>query len=158
MKPVRATAHALLGAIFVADGMRAACSPDQFAGPARRVTDRLVPPQEWAGRGLPTDPRTLVRITGLVHAGGGLMLATGRATRPAAAVVAATLLPTTIAVHPFWTCPDPARRDAQRRQFLKNLGLLGGLLLAAVDTGGRPGLRWRAGRLVRRARHRLKVP
>ena len=29
-------------------------------------------------------------------------------------------------------------------QFLKNLGLLGGLLLAAVDTEGRPGLAYRA--------------
>ncbi|HEU5107382.1 MAG TPA: DoxX family protein, partial [Micromonosporaceae bacterium] len=28
--------------------------------------------------------------------------------------------------------------------FMKNMGLLGGLLLAAADTEGRPGLRWRA--------------
>ena len=30
-------------------------------------------------------------------------------------------------------------------QFLKNLGLMGGLLLAAVDTEGKPGLAYRMG-------------
>ena len=39
---------------------------------------------------------------------------------------------------------DPQVRAQQRTQFLKNLGLLGGLLLAAVDTEGRPGLAYRA--------------
>jgi hypothetical protein len=33
--------------------------------------------------------------------------------------------------------------------FLKNLGLLGGLLLAAADTEGRPSIGWRAERLLR---------
>ena len=35
-------------------------------------------------------------------------------------------------------------RERQKVQFLKNLGLLGGLLLAAVDTEGKPGLAYRA--------------
>ena len=39
---------------------------------------------------------------------------------------------------------DPARKKQQRVQFLKNLGIMGGLLLAAVDTEGKPGLAWRA--------------
>ena len=42
---------------------------------------------------------------------------------------------------------------------MKNLGLLGGLLLAAVDTEGRPGLRWRAGHAIDDAtRGRYAVP
>ena len=44
-------------------------------------------------------------------------------------------------------------RARQRTQFLKNLGLLGGLLLAAVDTEGRPGLAYRA-HMVNESAHR----
>jgi hypothetical protein len=31
-----------------------------------------------------------------------------------------------------------------RQRFIENVGITGGLLLAAVDTEGRPGLGWRA--------------
>jgi hypothetical protein len=34
----------------------------------------------------------------------------------------------------------------QRIQFFKNVSMLGGLLLAALDTEGRPSLSWRAHR------------
>ena len=53
---------------------------------------------------------------------------------PMSAVLAATLVPTTVAAHSFWQEQDPEVRAKQKVQFLKNLGLLGGLLLAAVDT------------------------
>ena len=46
--------------------------------------------------------------------------------------------------HAFWKEQDPEVRERQKVQFLKNLGLLGGLLLAAVDTEGKPGLAYRA--------------
>ena len=96
------------------------------------------------------------------------MLATGRFTRPAALVLAGTLIPTTAAGHAFWNNDDPAARNNNQIHFLKNLGLLGGLLLAAADTEGRPGLRWRAGhridhsrrsvtRAVRTARREAKI-
>jgi hypothetical protein len=39
---------------------------------------------------------------------------------------------------------------------LKNLGLMGGLLLAAVDTEGRPGLAWRTGHLAGHAQDSVK--
>ena len=41
--------------------------------------------------------------------------------------------------------------DASPELFAKNLGLLGGLLLAAADTAGAPSLRWRAQRALRKA-------
>jgi hypothetical protein len=43
--------------------------------------------------------------------------------------------------------------------FLKNVSLLGGTLLAVVDTGGKPGLPWRARRAAKdaaRAAHTAK--
>ena len=53
-------------------------------------------------------------------------------------------MPTTIAGHPFWLEKDKTVRNTQRIQVMKNLSLLGGLLLAAVDTEGKPGVAWRA--------------
>jgi hypothetical protein len=52
---------------------------------------------------------------------------------------------------PFWKEKDPDLRRAQRTAALKNLGLLGGALLATVDTEGRPSLAWRGRRAARLA-------
>jgi hypothetical protein len=68
-------------------------------------------------------------------------------------VLASTLAPTTYAAHPFWTVQDPAARAQQKIHFLKNVGLLGGVLLAAVDTAGKPGLAYRT-KHVRAEAHR----
>ena len=67
------------------------------------------------------------------------MLAAGFLPRVGAMAIAATLVPTTLAGHPFWKEEDPAKRKAQRIQFLKNMAMMGGVLLAAVDTAGKPG-------------------
>ncbi|WP_020522172.1 DoxX family membrane protein [Catelliglobosispora koreensis] len=148
MKPVRAVARALLSGIFLASGARALAFPERLVPQAKRVTDRVAPLLEKADERLPTDPKTLVRINGAVQLGCGFLLATGLLSRPAAAVLAASLVPTTIAGHPFWEYEDEAARYQQQVHFLKNLGLLGGLLLAAADTEGQPGLRWRAAHLL----------
>jgi uncharacterized membrane protein YphA (DoxX/SURF4 family) len=77
--------------------------------------------------------------------------------RLASTLLAASIVPTTAIEHAFWDETDPARRSQSRSLFLKNVGLLGGLLLASVDTAGKPGLVWRAkqaSRMTRReARH-----
>ena len=61
-------------------------------------------------------------------------------------MLAASLVPTTLAGHPFWDETDPQAKAQQRLQFAKNTSILGGLLLAGVDTEGKPGLAWRARR------------
>ena len=67
----------------------------------------------------------------------------------------AGLIPTTVAGHPFWSHPKE-QRSTHQTQFLKNLGLLGGLLLAAADTEGRPGLQYRTTHAVDRSQRRVK--
>lgn len=132
----------MLGAIFVVSGARIVLNPDSKVTAAKRVTDKVGPMIEKVDPRLPSDARTLVRLKAGSDVAAGLLLATGRFTRPAAAVLAAGLVPTTLAGHPFWTLPQPEREQHQIH-FLKNLGLLGGLLLAAVDTQGKPGLKYR---------------
>ncbi|WP_018587018.1 DoxX family protein [Salinispora arenicola] len=144
MTPIRSLARVMLSGILVVDGARSLATPDRLAPAAEPVTDRVAPLLRRAVPGVPTDTKTLIRANGAVQFGAGLLLATGRFTRPVALVLAGTLVPGTIIGHPFWTDADPATRVNNQLHFLKNLGLLGGLLLAAADTEGKPGLRWRA--------------
>ena len=43
-----------------------------------------------------------------------------------------------------WNETDPTARANSRLHFVKNVSMLGGLLLASVDTDGKPGMAWRA--------------
>ena len=101
---------------------------------------------------LPDDPELMTKVNGGVMVGAGLLLALGKLPRLSAAALAATLIPTTFAGHRFWEIDDADERAAQQVHFFKNVGLLGGLALAAIDTEGRPGVAWRARHAGRRAR------
>ena len=95
------------------------------------------------GGALPFDGETYIRANAAVQVGAGILLASGRLPRLSSAALAATLVPTTLAHHRFWEAEGEERR-VHLIEFQKNLSLIGGLLLAAADTEGRPGLRWRA--------------
>lgn len=109
---------------------------------------RTAPPRV----GLPDDPELLTRVNGGVMVGAGILLAIGRLPRLSAAALAATLVPTTLAGHRFWEVDDEEQRAVQQMGFMKNVALLGGLALAAIDTEGRPGIAWRARHATRSAR------
>jgi putative oxidoreductase len=156
MKPVRTAARVMLSAIFVSSGVRILIKPDSKVDAARRVTDRVAPMLEKVSPRIPTDARTLVRAKAASDVVAGLALATGRLSRPAALVLAAGLVPTTFAGHPFWAGETPQQRAEQQNHFLKNLGMLGGLLLAAADTEGQPGLRYRTTHAVDRSQRSIR--
>lgn len=156
MKPVRSAARALLSGIFVASGARAVANPEPFVTRAKAVTDRVGPLAERINPRLPTDAASLVRANGAVQLVAGLMLARGRFPRPAALALAGSMVPTTLAGHRFWTIDDPVQRAQQRTHFFKNLGLMGGLLLAAADTQGQPSLRWRASHALKDRRRSVQ--
>lgn len=156
MRPIRTAGRGLLSAIFIVSGLRALADPEKLAPQAKRFADQLGPLLEKTDLRVPTDPVTLVRVNAATHVCGGLLLATGHCTRPAAAALAGSLIPTSVVGHPFWTIDDPEQRAGHQVHFLKNLGLLGGLLLAAADNEGKPSLRWRTGRLVRDKRRSMR--
>lgn len=152
----RLVARPMLASIFVVGAANALKSTSAPADKAEPVTSRLVPLAKRAGIPLPEDPETLVKLNAGVQLGAGLALATGRAPRISAAVLAASLVPTTAAGHRFWESSDPAQRTQQKLHFFKNLSVLGGLVIAAGDTDGKPGVAWRARRAAKDARREAK--
>ena len=88
--------------------------------------------------------------------GGGLLLATGKLPRFASAALAATVIPGNLGAHMFWSEVDPERKAQKRREFLADISLLGGLIIASADTAGKPSLGWAAG--ARRARCPMRCP
>lgn len=75
-----------------------------------------------------------VVATLIVQLGGSAALITGRfAWLGAGALGVFTALATLIA-HPFWTMADPMARFHERNTFLEHVGLVGGLVLAAILT------------------------
>jgi uncharacterized membrane protein YphA (DoxX/SURF4 family) len=157
MTLVRLAARPLLASMFVVGGIDSLRTAGAKAGAAEPVTDRLVPLLQKLVPQLSDDPTTLVRINGAVQVAAGLALATGRMPRLSSAVLAATLVPTTAAGHRFWEETEPGQKKAQRVQFFKNASMMGGLMLAAVDTEGRPGVAWRARRAAADVRREARV-
>ena len=155
---MRLVARPMLASMFVVGGVNSLRNAPKIAPKAEPVTDAITEVADKIApeAPIPHDPTTLVRINGAVHILAGLTLATGRTPRLSSAVLAATLVPTTAAGHRFWEEKDPAARAQQQTHFFKNVSMLGGLLLAAVDTEGKPGVAWRAKHAARDARREAK--
>jgi putative oxidoreductase len=118
--PLQAAGRAALSAMFVAGGA------DAFLRPGDRA-------QQAARLGLPLEPELAVRLNGATMLVAGVALALGVRPRLAAATLAASLVPTTLAGHPFWREEDPDARRQQQIHCLKNLGLFGGTLLVLAE-------------------------
>ncbi|WP_017935429.1 DoxX family protein [Nocardioides sp. Iso805N] len=140
----RTIARPLLASIFVVGPINTLRNSSGAAKKAELVTDPLIRLAQRAGIPIPQNPETLVKINAGVQLAAGLCLATGRFPRLSAAVLATSLVPTTVVGHDFWNESDPAVRRQQQIQLAKNLSLLGGLIIAAGDTDGKPGVAWLA--------------
>ena len=87
-------------------------------------------PKLVAAAGIPR-PEQAVVLNGAVMIVAGLLL--GIAPRIAAALLIGSLIPTTLVGHPFWKEEPGPEREKQMLQFLKNLGLISGLLMVLTD-------------------------
>lgn len=158
MTVTRLLARPMLASMFVVGGVNALRNAEAHAQRATPVIDRITPLAERAvpQAPIPSEPVTLVRINAAVQLGAAAMLATGKMPRLASAALAASLVPTTAAGHRFWEEEDPTKRTNQKIHFFKNVSMLGGLMLASVDTEGQPGLAWRARRAAKDARREAR--
>ena len=138
---MRAIARPLLSTIFIVQGLNAVRNPEPLVPKAQPVTDRLVPmvkkvaPPQIGDR-IPETTAGMVRLNGVAQVLGGVALASGRGRRPAAALLAALLVPTTVAGHPFWSEKDKEARAFQRIQFMKNLSMFGAMLFLIANGPG----------------------
>jgi uncharacterized membrane protein YphA (DoxX/SURF4 family) len=129
VKVVRTIARPLLASVFIASGLDVLANPQPRAKMAKPVVDKVASVVPFA----PSDPVDAVRVNAAVHLGAGVLLAAGVMSRLAALALAVSMVPTTLAGHPFWEVEDPVKRSQQRTQFLKNTAILGGLLAVALD-------------------------
>jgi uncharacterized membrane protein YphA (DoxX/SURF4 family) len=147
----------LLASIFIFGGINALRQAEGHAEAAKPLLDQATGPvKQVLPEGVPTDPVTLVRIDAGVKIVAGSLLALGKFPRLASLALIGSLVPTTAAGHPFWAAKDDQEKQEQLIHFLKNAGLVGGLLIAAADTEGKPSLGWRARRAARRAGEQLQ--
>jgi putative oxidoreductase len=119
MSLFRSLSRAALSGIFIIGGADAFLQP---GGRVKQVEDAGIPEAQQA-----------VVLNGAAMVVAGTALALDIAPKPAAGVLLACLVPTTLVGHPFWKENDAARYKTQRVQFLKNMGLCGGLLLVLAE-------------------------
>jgi putative oxidoreductase len=142
---IRRLARPLLASIFIYGGFQVWRNRKAHANAAAPLVDKTVSKiRDKLPVQVPTDPETLVLIDGAVKIGAGALLALSKYPRMAALLLSGSIIPTTLAAHSFWEYSDPEERRAEQVQFLKNVGLLGGLLITAVDTEGKPSFAFRA--------------
>ena len=116
---LRTLGHLLLSGIFISGGWAA------FSQPGGR-------PTKVAEAGIP-EPELAVELNGALMVIGGTMLGLGIAPKVAATMLIGSMVPTTIVGHAFWKEETGPGRQNHLTQFLKNLGLIGGLLMVLTE-------------------------
>ena len=152
---IRRIARPLLSVAFVGQGIDSLLNPKPAAEAAAPMLDGLRALPDPVGSVIPSDPQTFARINAAVQIGGGLLLATGKAPRVASAALAFTVLPANVGAHMFWSESDPQLKTEKRKEFMTDLSLLGGLMIASADTAGKPSLGWRGRRAAERLSERV---
>jgi putative oxidoreductase len=112
----------LLGLIFVLSGFQKLMG---FSGLAPTL----------AAKGLPM-PEVLAVITVAIELGAGLLLVVGWKARWAAFLLFLFIIPVSLTFHNFWTM-EGAAAAMNKIQFLKNVSIMGGMLVLAAFGPGR---------------------
>lgn len=116
---LKSLSHLLLSGIFVIGGANAFIQP----GGRVNLVDKA---------GIP-EPERAVVLNGALMVAGGTLLGLNIAPKLAALILLGTLIPTTAVGHAFWNEENEANRRNHQTHFLKNLGLIGGLLLVLSE-------------------------
>ncbi len=111
--------HLFLSSIFIIGGA------DAFMKPGGRVT-------KVSAAGI-AEPHQAVVLNGAAMVVGGTALALGFFPKLAALGLIGSLVPTTFVGHAFWKEKDAASLKNQQTQFMKNLSLIGALILVLLE-------------------------
>ena len=150
---VRRIARPLLASTFIYGGIDALRHPEAKAPGAEKLDIASKPGMDKLNI---TSTVQAVRVNAAVQVVGGTLLSLNRVPRLAALALAGSIVPTTLAGHRFWEESDPARKANHQAHFFKNASMLGGLLIASVDTEGRESLRRKTKRISRRSQRKAK--
>lgn len=134
---LRRLARPLLGLAFIDSGIAALRDDGRRAERARALGVQ--------------DPAQVTRAVAGVQVAAGTLLVLNRFPRLSALVLAATVVPDAVTGHAFWTEHDKLAKSNERALFTRDLGLLGGALVAAADTGGRESVPHLAKRQTKKA-------
>jgi putative oxidoreductase len=112
----------LLALIFVQSGSQKLMA---FSGVAAGI----------AGKGLPM-PEVLAVLTVVIEVGAGLLLIVGWKARWAAFLLFLFIIPVSLVYHNFWAM-DAAQAAMNKIQFMKNVSIMGGMLVTVAFGPGR---------------------
>lgn len=147
MTIVRVLARPMLASSFILSGLDSLRNADRTAQQLSPVLGRVS-----AALPVDTNEKTLARAVAGAQVGAGVLLATGKFSRAAALLLTLTAGLTTFVEYRNASSDTKEAKAHRRSQLAKNIGLLGGTLLASVDTAGRPGLAWRAEKMLESGR------
>ncbi|WP_165498463.1 DoxX family membrane protein [Streptomonospora litoralis] len=129
MGVLRKQLQRLLAAPFIVDSVETLRDPHPRAEALAPMVSRIHAYYPW----IPDNPVLLVRAQAVAGAGAGTMLLLGKGTRVASAVMAAQAVPSLLAASQG-KIADSAGRDSA----VKDIGLLGALVLTATEPRRRP--------------------
>ncbi len=144
---LRALARPLLASWFIYGGVESVLEPERRAALAAPVVD---PALKELGIDEQVTTADLVKAHGAATIGAATLLAVSRTPRTAALTLTGLTAVTVGLAHPFWNVTDEEERKVETEAFLKNLALLGGVMLAA--TAGHS-----ARHIARKQRHKAKA-
>lgn len=127
VNPAKLVARSLLGTVFVGGGMNQLKAPDMIGPMVDGAAER------YGLAELPVSGSDLVRLNGAGMVAAGTTMALGIAPRTSALALIGMLVPTNIVGHPFWEADDPQEKMHQSASFMANLGIIGGLMMVALD-------------------------
>lgn len=154
---MRRLARPLLASIFIYGGIKELRNVSNHAQAVNHLVEQTAGQiDETLPDQLPADTETLARVDGVVKVGAGAMLALGKFPRFSSLLLAANVVPTTVAAHAFWEHEDAETRAGELIQFLKNSAVFGGLLVSAADTAGRPSVGYRARHKARKVKEQTE--
>ncbi len=145
---VRRIARPLLASTFIFGGIDALRNPASKAPAAEKLD---IPSKPGMDKLHIASTEQAVRVNAAAQVAGGTLLALGKLPRVSALILAGSIVPTTLAGHRFWEEDDATKKKGQLLHFFKNASMLGGLLLAAVDTAGKESIAHKTKRVTKRS-------